>query len=39
MGGASQNGGEFLAAFGENHWEPQPVTLDYPKSGVHPNMG
>ena len=33
--GASQSGGEFLATFGELNWDPQPATLDNPKSGMH----
>ena len=27
--------GEFLATFGELNWDPQPATLDNPKSGMH----
>ena len=38
-GGASQNGGEFLATSGELHWDAQPATLDNPKSGMHPKPG
>ena len=33
---ASPNGGEFLATSGKLHWDPQPATLDNPKSGMNP---
>ncbi len=33
--GAFQSGGGFAATFGELHWDPQPATLDNPKSGMH----
>ena len=39
IGGASQNGGEFLATSGELRWDAQPATLDNPKSGMHPALG
>ena len=39
QGGASQDGGEFLATSGELHWDAQPATLDNPKSGMHPHRG
>ena len=34
--GASQNGGEFQATSGELHWNQKPVSLDHPKSRMHP---